>query len=187
MPPGSSPWNAAPPPVYVSPYGGPLPYRPARNPRQNAAIAAGVLVLIAGISALAFSNLILYWDALHTEWDDVTGGERWALEGGPFVAGLLMAVAAAVSLFSAYACFRHSRFILALAGPIAMLAGYFSMVMDDPIILIVGIHMLVLTVIALYLLLYSRPIFDDVGGTQEMGKAKTEGGAMPPGKTGRIG
>lgn len=162
-------------------------YRPPRNPRQNAVIAAGVLILMAGVSALIFANLILYHDAFFTEWDNETGEEYWAFEGGPFIAGVLMLVAFGVSLISTYACFRHERFILAIGGPIAMLVAYLSVSLDDWVIMAVGAHMLVLSVTSLFLLFYSRSMFEEGGVMDRPSRVAMEGGAMPPGPNGPRG
>jgi uncharacterized membrane protein len=161
-------------------------YRPPRNPRQNAVIAAGVLILMAGVSALIFANLILYHDAFFTEWDD-DGEVNWAFEGGPFIAGVLMLVAFGVSLISTYACFRHERFILAIGGPIAMLVAYFSVSLDDWVIMAVGAHMLILSVTSLFLLFYSRSMFEEGGVMDRPSRVAMEGGAMPPGPNGPRG
>jgi hypothetical protein len=138
------------PPIYL---------RPPKNPRQSASYAVAVMVLVCGMFALLYGNTILYHDAWESDWDWQTDTETTFIDTGPFFAGIMFLVAFAFSLVSAYCALRLIRYDLALAGPIALLVSYFSTLAYESFMLIVGVHILILSIVSLALLYYAIPIY----------------------------
>lgn len=136
-----------------------LQLRPPRNPRETASIAAAVMVLVAGMFALIFGNVILYYDAFSTGFDPDSGNEFTAISTGPFVSGVLYLTAFAMSLVGAYCALRLVRYELAVAGPVTLLVAFFGSVLDNVWILLASAHILVLSIVALSLVYYAIPIF----------------------------
>jgi hypothetical protein len=149
-PPGMAPMPGAMPPIYL---------RPPRNPRQMASYAAGVMVLVSGMFALIFGNSILYYDAWVSEWDWETDTETNFIAPGPFFSGLMFLIAFGFSLASTYSAFRLMRYELAVAGPITLLISYFSTLAYESFMLIIGVHILILSIVSLALLYYAIPIY----------------------------
>jgi len=137
----------------------PLQLKPPRNPRETASIAAAVMVLVAGMFALVFGNLILYYDATFTDFDPGSGDEFTAISTGPFVSGVLYLTAFAMSMVGAYCALRLVRYELAVAGPVTLLVAFFGSVLDDFWILLASAHILVLSIVSLSLVYYAIPIF----------------------------
>ena len=177
----SQPWGTMPPPGYVPPYAGPFYPRPPRNPRQNAAIAAGAMILIAGLFCLVFSNIILWEGGFDREWDPDTGDEIRTIDTGPVTVGLLLGIGFGVAVISAYACLRQVRFRLALIGPIVMMGAYISLIFYEPIVMVLTAYIFILSIISVFLIWYSRPIFDGSDGTGDLEVREIQRAAMPPG------
>ncbi|MCK4301102.1 MAG: hypothetical protein KAX80_16300 [Planctomycetes bacterium] len=170
-----------PPPGYVPSYAGPFYPRPPRNPRQIAATAAGVMILIAGLFCLVFSNLILYIDGFDEGWDPDSGDDIRIIDTGPFTAGLLLGIGFGMAVISAYACLRQVRFWLALVGPAVMMAAYLSVIFYDPVFLALEAHIFVLSIISVFLIWHSMPIFEGRGGMGDINVREEQTPAMPPG------
>ena len=177
----SQPWGTMPPPGYVPPYAGPFYPRPPRNPRQNAAIAAGVLILIAGLFSLIFSNMILYWEGFGLDFDPGSGDEIRTIITGPFIVGLLFGIGFGMAVISAYACIRQVQFRLALVGPITMMAAYLSLISFDPFSMLFTVYIFILSIISVFLIWYSRPIFEGSDRTGDLEVRERKRAAMPPG------
>ncbi len=182
--PATAPAQGTMPPIYFN-----LP----RNPRQMASYAAGVMVIISGIFALIFGNMTLYWDGTFTDFDPDSGEEFTAIDIGPFFAGMMLLAGFGMSLVCTYCAFRLIRYELAVAGPVTLMISYFSMLAYESFMLVIGVHILILSVVSLALIYYAIPIYSgrkagdlplrlDVplppwGGAPP-------GGAMPPGDVG---
>lgn len=170
-----------PPPGYVPPYGGHYYPRPPRNPRQTAAIAAGAMILIAGLFCLVFSNIILYWDGFIVDFDPDSGDEIRIINTGPFTAGLLLGIGFGVAVISAYACLRQVQFRLALVGPVTMMVAYISLIFYEPIVMVFMAYIFILSIISIFLIWYSRPIFEGSAGMGDLDVREMPMPAMPPG------
>jgi len=169
------------PPGHPPPYAGPFYPRLPRNPRQTAAIAAGVMILIAGLFCLVFSNVILYMDGFDEGWDPDSGDDIRIIDTGPFTAGLLLGIGFGMAVISAYACLRQVRFWLALVGPAVMMAAYLSLIFYEPVFLAILAHIFILSIISVFLIWHSMPIFE---GREEAGDLRAwekKRPAMPPG------
>ncbi|NOQ53158.1 MAG: hypothetical protein GQ558_00980 [Thermoplasmata archaeon] len=174
-------WGTMPPPGYVPPYAGPFYPRPPRNPRQNAAIAAGAMILISGLFCLVFSNTILYWEGFGLDWDTGPDGEVRTIDTGPFIAGLLLGIGFGMAVISAYACLRQVQFRLALVGPVTMMAAYLSLMFYEPFVMVIMAYIFILSIISVFLIWYSMPIFDTSAGTGDLEVREIQRPAMPPG------
>jgi hypothetical protein len=133
--------------------------RPPRNPRQNASYAVAAMVLISGMFALVFGNMILYWDAWDTQWDGEEGRSVTVIDPGALFTGIAFVTSFGVSLVSAYCALRLFRYQLAVAGPVALLVAYFSALAYESFMLIIAVHVLILSVVSLALLYYAIPIY----------------------------
>ena len=165
--------------MQVPPQAWALFMRPPRNPRQNAALVAGVLILVSGLFGLIFGNLILYNDLRTTEWDEWSDEETTYINTSALVSGVSFLAAFAFSLVSTYLCFRQQRFMVALAGPIVLVVAYLTLTMYLPILLFAMAHVLVLSVIAIGLLLFALPIFFHGRGWEPLPGTPSEGAAPP--------
>jgi magnesium-transporting ATPase (P-type) len=170
-----------PPPGYVPPYAGPFYPRPPRNPRQNAAIAAGTMILIAGLFCLVFSDVILYWEGFGLDFDPDSGDEVRTINTIPFTVGLLLGIGFGLAVISAYACLRQIQFRLALVGPVTMIAAYISLIFYEPFVLVIMAYIFILSIISVFLIWYSKPIFDTSTGTDDLEVREIRRPAMPPG------
>ena len=148
-----------PPPGYPQPYPGPFYPKLPRNPLQNAAIAAGVMILIAGLFCLVFSSLILYWDGFNVGFDPDSGDDIRIINPGAFIAGFLLGIGFGLAVISAYACLRQVQFWLSLAGPAVMMAAYLSLIFYEPFFLAVLALIFILSIISVFLIWHSMPIF----------------------------
>ena len=140
----------------------PLPPRylnPPRNPRLLASDAAGVVVLVSGIFALIFGNMVLYWDAWDTGWDIVADEEVTFLNTGAFFAGMMFLVAFLTSVASCYCALRLIRYEIAVAGPVTLLIAYFSTLAYESFMLVISVQILILSIVSLGLLYYAIPIY----------------------------
>ena len=162
------------PPVYL---------KPPRNPRQTASYAAGVMVLVSGVFALMFGNLILFWDAWDTVWMEEAGVmvSESVINAGALFPGVLYITAFAVCLGSAYCSFRLTRYQVAVAGPVMLLVGYFSTLAYELWMLIVAVHVLIMAVASLALLYYAIPIYEGrrVGGDGPSARFQDPPGPSP--------
>jgi hypothetical protein len=117
------------------------------------------MVLVAGIFALMFGNLILYWDAWETGWDIEADEEVSYIDPGAFFAGVVFLFAFLMSMVSAYCSLRLLRYELAVAGPVALLISYFGTLVYESFMLVISVHILILSIVSLALLYYAIPIF----------------------------
>lgn len=179
--PSSQTWGDLPPPGYLPPYAGPFYPRPPRNPRQNAAIAAGVMILIAGLFCLVFSDIILYWEGFGTDFDPGSGDEIRTINTIPFVVGLLLGIGFGLAVISAYACLRLVQFRLALVGPVTMMVAYISLIFYEPFVMVLTAYILILSIISVFLIWFSMPIFDMSPGIGDLEVREIRRPAMPPG------
>ena len=124
-----------------------------------ASYAAGVMVLVSGIFALIFGNMILYWDAWDTGWDIVAGEEVTFLNPGAFFAGMMFLVAFLTALASCYCALRLIRYEIAVAGPVTLLIAYFSTLAYESFMLVISVQILILSIVSLGLLYYAIPIY----------------------------
>ena len=178
--PSSQPWGTLPPQGYVPPYAGPFYPRPPRNPRQTATTAAGVLILIAGFFCLVFSNIILYLDGYGLGWNE-TDEQIRVIDTGPYIAGHLLGIGFVMAVISAYACLRHVQFRLALVGPVAMMVAYLSLIFYDPFVMVFSAYIFILSIVSVFLIWYSMPIFEGRGETDDLEVREIQRPAMPPG------
>ncbi len=170
-----------PPPGYFPPYAGPFYPRPPRNPRQNAAIAAGAMILIAGLFCLVFSDVILYWGGFGLDFDPDSGDEIRTINTGPFTVGLLLGIGFGLAVISAYACLRQIQFRLALVGPVTMMVAYISLIFYEPFVMVLTAYIFILSIISVFLIWFSMPIFDIGDGTGDLEVGEIHRPAMPPG------
>ncbi len=165
----------APPPTVPSAY-----MRPPRNPRQTASYAAGVMVLVSGVFGLIFGNMILYWDALDTQWDWETEEDVTVINTGAFFSGVMFVTAFAVSLVSTYCSFRLTKYQLAVAGPVMLLVAYFGTLAYEPFLMVVTVYILVLSVVSLALLYYAIPVYEGRKAREEDPRTQFKGPLSPP-------
>ena len=153
-----------PPPGYVPTYAGPFYPRPPRNPRQTAAIAAGAMILIAGLFCLVFSDIILFVDGFGVDFDPDSDDEIRTINTGPFIVGLLLGIGFGLAVISAYACLRQVQFRLALVGPVTMMAAYISLIFYEPFVMVLTAYIFILSIISVFLIWFSMPLFDMISG-----------------------
>ena len=107
-PPVPMPWGPpGPSPTFPENTMMPMAYlRPVRNPKQVAAVAAGVMTLIAGIFALIWGTAILTFDVFH----NVRGAGGMTMDPIPFMSGIAFVIAYVASCISTYYSFRLTSF-----------------------------------------------------------------------------
>ena len=124
-----------------------------------ASFAAGVMVLVSGMFALIFGNMVLYWDAWETGWDKEADEEVTFLDPGAFFAGMMFLVAFLTSLASCYCALRLIRYEIAVAGPVTLLISYFSTLAYEAFMLVISVQILMMSIVSLGLLYYAIPIY----------------------------
>jgi hypothetical protein len=117
------------------------------------------MVLVSGMFALVFGNMILYWDAWDTDWDWERDREVTVIVPGALFAGVAFVSSFGVAMVSAYCAVRLVRYQLAVAGPVALLVAYFSAFAYETFMLVISVHILILSVVSLALLYYAIPIY----------------------------
>jgi hypothetical protein len=124
-----------------------------------ASFAAGTMVLISGIFALIFGNIIIDQDVFTTDWDPITDEELNVVDPGAFFAGAMFIAGFTLSLVSTYCSYRLTRYELAMLGPLTLIVAYFSLLAYEPFVMLLTVHILVMSIVSLGLLYYAIPIY----------------------------